>query len=69
MASATTDVWISAIAAVSSELVREPGLDDRGRHDLGMRAHQQDRGAEFAHARNEQQQPGRDQARAKQRRR
>ena len=48
---------------------REPRLDDRGRHDLAVRAHQQDRRAKLAHAGDEDQQPGGKKAGFEQRRR
>ena len=61
MASATTSVWISAKVGGEFRTGGEPGFDDRRRDHLGMRAHQQDGGAELAHAGDEQQQPGGDQ--------
>ena len=50
------------MAAVSSELVENQDSTMAGRDDLGLRPHQQDRRAQLAHARDEEQEPRRDQA-------
>ena len=66
-ATITVKVWISAIAAVSSVPLVAKAVDDRRRDHLGVGAHQEDRGAELAHAGHEDQQPRREDAGLEQR--
>ena len=68
MTIAITAVWISAIAAVNSELDENQASTIAGVMTLESRTHEENGSTEFSNTRDEDKQPGREQSRPQQRR-